>query len=374
MSNENKGIKIIGDGAAPISIVGTGGIALETTQSEVNGHVHSIDGKVATETTLGTVHGHVDSIDGKITACNTGAVAGSVTANAGTNLNTSALATETTLGTVHGHVDSIDTKTPALGQALEAACTPVVLPAAQVVTLTPPAAITGFATETTLGTVHGHVDSIDGKITACNTGAVAGSVTANAGTNLNTSALATETTLGTVHGHVDSIDGKITACNTGAVVVSSGAITETNSGSIKTAIEIMDDWDDGADHARVVLTATTAGGCTPYKNLDVDESEDEVKGSAGKLYWIHAMNLAATKRYLKIYNNTAAGVTVGTTVPDLTFPLPTLGDTNGAGFVWSSDIGVACGTGITIAATTGFADNDTGAPGANEVIVNLGYI
>ena len=96
------------------------------------------------------------------------------------------------------------------------------------------------------------MDSIDGKITACNTGAVAGSVTANAGTNLNTSALATETTLGTVHGHVDSIDGKITACNTGAVVVSSGAITETNSGSIKTAVEIMDDWDDGADHCEVV--------------------------------------------------------------------------------------------------------------------------
>lgn len=33
-----------------------------------------------------------------------------------------------------------------------------------------------LATEATLGTVHGHVDSIDGKVTACNTGAVAGSV------------------------------------------------------------------------------------------------------------------------------------------------------------------------------------------------------
>jgi hypothetical protein len=36
---------------------------------------------------------------------------------------------------------------------------------------------TGAATEATLGTVHGHVDSIDGKITACNTGAIAGSLT-----------------------------------------------------------------------------------------------------------------------------------------------------------------------------------------------------
>lgn len=33
------------------------------------------------------------------------------------------------------------------------------------------------------------------------------------------SLLARETTLGTVHGHVDSIDGKITACNTGSVTI-----------------------------------------------------------------------------------------------------------------------------------------------------------
>lgn len=45
---------------------------------------------------------------------------------------------------------SIDGKVPALGQALAVAAVPVVLTAIQVVTLTPPAAITGFATETTL--------------------------------------------------------------------------------------------------------------------------------------------------------------------------------------------------------------------------------
>lgn len=45
---------------------------------------------------------------------------------------------------------AIDGKTPALGQAVAGASTPVVLPAAQITTLTPPAAITGFATETTL--------------------------------------------------------------------------------------------------------------------------------------------------------------------------------------------------------------------------------
>lgn len=62
-------------------------------------------------------------------------------------------------------VGSIDTKTPALGQALAAASVPVVLTAAQITTLTPPAAITGFATEATLST-------LNGKVTAVNTGAV----------------------------------------------------------------------------------------------------------------------------------------------------------------------------------------------------------
>lgn len=55
-----------------------------------------------------------------------------------------------------GNLASITTNTgriPAQGQALAAASLPVVLTAAQVTTLTPPAAITGFALESTLGTM-----------------------------------------------------------------------------------------------------------------------------------------------------------------------------------------------------------------------------
>lgn len=150
----------------------------------------------------------------------------------------------------------------------------------------------------------------------------------------------------------------------------------------ETATDSVDEGDAGCPRMtldrKVIVTPyahAAAGGHTPFKSLDLDESEEEVKASGGKLFWVHAINLAATKRYLKIYNNTAAGTTVGTTVPDLTFPIPTLGDTNGAGFaIHFGEHGIALGTGITIAATTGFADNDTGAPGANEVIVNLGFL
>jgi hypothetical protein len=143
----------------------------------------------------------------------------------------------------------------------------------------------------------------------------------------------------------------------------------------------VDEGDAGAarmtlDRKQIMATYVhaAAGGATPYKNLDCDETEDEIKGTAGKLYWVHAINLANAKRYLKFYNATAANVTVGTTTPVLTFPIPTMGDTNGAGFTINfGDMGVQFDTALTVAATTGFADNDTGAPGVNEIILNAGY-
>lgn len=172
------------------------------------------------------------------------------------------------------------------------------------------------------------------------------------------------------------------------VLADNTAFTATTSVSMagffadETAPDSVGEGDGGAarmtlDRKQIVTpyAHAGAGGATPYKNLDVDQTEDEVKATAGKLFWLHAMNLAATKRYLKIYNATAATVVVGTTVPDLTFPLGTQGDTNGAGFtIHFGDIGLQFTTAITIAATTGFADADAGAPGANEVIVNLGFL
>lgn len=85
-------------------------------------------------------------------------------------------ATEATLA-------SIDGKIPSLGQALAASSVPVVLTAAQLTTLTPPAAITGFATETTLAAVKTAVEIIDnfisgtkGLVTEDNSAAIAASL------------------------------------------------------------------------------------------------------------------------------------------------------------------------------------------------------
>lgn len=60
----------------------------------------------------------------------------------------SGAATSAKQDTGNTSIASVDSKTPALGQALAAASTPVVLTAAQVTTLTPPAAITNYAAET----------------------------------------------------------------------------------------------------------------------------------------------------------------------------------------------------------------------------------
>ena len=120
-------------------------------------------------------------------------------------------------------------------------------------------------------------------------------------------------------------------------------------------------------------TATT-GGCSIFRSLDLDESQEEVKGSAGTLYGGIAINLASAVRYLKFYNAPTASVTVGTTTPVITIPIPAESSNLGGGFVLPIPAqGVAFSAGITVAAVTGVADNDTTGAGTNEVVVNLWY-
>ncbi len=119
-------------------------------------------------------------------------------------------------------LSSIDTKTPALGQALAAASVPIVLTAAQLTTLTPPAAITGFATAAkqpalgTAGSASADVLTIQGiaSMTAIKTDGsgvtqpVSGTVTSNVGT---TNGLALDATL---TGGSQQIQGNIAAAAT----------------------------------------------------------------------------------------------------------------------------------------------------------------
>lgn len=136
----------------------------------------------------------------------------------------------------------------------------------------------------------------------------------------------------------------------------------------------------GADGSASIVTATnglpvaaylspaTSGGLSIFRVLDLDETEDEAKSSAGQVFGWFFANQATSWRYVKFYNATAASVTVGSTTPVLTLPLP---PQSAANVEFTN--GIVFSTAITIAATTGVADADTGAPAANDVVFNLFY-
>jgi hypothetical protein len=112
----------------------------------------------------------------------------------------------------------------------------------------------------------------------------------------------------------------------------------------------------------------TSGGLDIFRSLDLDETEEEIKASAGQIGWYYLFNAASSTRFFKFYNATAASVTVGSTTPVLTIAVPA-----GSGANAPTEHMLAFGTAITAACTTGVADADTGAPAANECILNVGY-
>ena len=127
----------------------------------------------------------------------------SITANAGTNLNTSALALES-----GGNLASINTKIPVLGQALAGASVPVVLPAAQITTLTPPTTVT--VTQATASALNATVIGT----TAAGSGAASGLVTVQgnaSGTPVPVSGTVTTTPSGEQNVNLNQVGGSAIA-------------------------------------------------------------------------------------------------------------------------------------------------------------------
>jgi hypothetical protein len=138
----------------------------------------------------------------------------------------------------------------------------------------------------------------------------------------------------------------------------------------------IDEGDAGAarmtlDRKQIItLQPHTNGGLSVFRSLDLDETEEDVKTSPGCLYKLRITNRTTSVRYVKLYNETAANVTVGTTTPLDTIPVPA----NASDYTVLTEnfggVGLTFDTALSIAATTGFADNDTGAPGTNDIIVS----
>lgn len=122
---------------------------------------------------------------------------------------------------------------------------------------------------------------------------------------------------------------------------------------------------------KVNVLPETTGGLSIFRSIDLDEGTLEVvKNSAGQVYGMWVTNTATATRFIKFYDATSG--TAGTGTPVITIGIPGNSSDDVSG-LFASTHGIAFATGICVGATTGVADNDTGAPGANEVIINIFY-
>lgn len=341
------------------------GFATSAKQDTLIGHVDGIEGSVdGIEALLTTIEGNQLPDSHNVTVDNASiAVTGTVTANAGTNLNTSALALETggNLAAIKAKTDNI----PALGQALAAGSVPVVLTAAQLSTLTPPAAITGFATSAKQDTIIGHVDGIETVLGTIDTdtGNIVTSVqlldNAVDGNYLNTNMNIAGTDVAGGNG--------TTSAQTQRVTISSDSTGQVKLAAGTAAIGKLAA-NSGVDIGDVDVLSLPDSGQSIFRSIDLDESEEAVKATAGTLYGWYLYNNSSATLYMKLYNATVANVTVGTTTPVMTIPVPA-----GSAANVSFNGGITFGTAISAAVTTGVADNNTGAPAANDFIANIFY-
>lgn len=116
----------------------------------------------------------------------------------------------------------------------------------------------------------------------------------------------------------------------------------------------------------VGLEPRTSGGLSVARYLDLGLTGQVAKGSAGQVYGWRITNQRAGALYVKIYNK-------ATTPTDSDTPIITIALLQGQAETDSFPHGIAFATGIGVRASTGIADNDTGAPGTNEAVVNLFY-
>jgi len=109
-------------------------------------------------------------------------------------------------------------------------------------------------------------------------------------------------------------------------------------------------------------------GLLVYKNISVLNAGSAVKNTPGAIYGMLLQSVANAARYIKFYDKATAPV-VGTDVPKMTILL----NGGNAPIQMETSNGITFLNGIGIGATTGVADNNTGAPAANEVIVTIFY-
>lgn len=128
--------------------------------------------------------------------------------------------------------------------------------------------------------------------------------------------------------------------------------------------------------ARQVVTNPqphTVGGLSVFRSLDLDETEEDVKTSAGQVYGWVITNFATSTRYVKFSNLTAANTTVGSSAVFMTIPVPGNASDDTTLVQSFGGMGIPFDTALCAYATTGLADNDTGAPAGSDVSITVFY-
>ncbi len=210
------------------------------------------------------------------------------------------------------------------------------------------------------GIASGVAQPISGTVTvnALPTGTnVIGSVKATDGTNTAAVKAASTAPLTTDPALVVSISPNSVNANGQAVMASSAPVVIA---SIQSTLAVSP-------------TAVATGGATNVHGFSVTTAPaaTAIKASAGTLYGVQAVNTGAAPVYLKLYNTAAASVTVGTTVPYMTIPVPTVA-TTGSGIVIPFPVGVVFSTAMSWTLTNVAADNDATAVAVGTTL-NIQY-
>ena len=110
---------------------------------------------------------------------------------------------------------------------------------------------------------------------------------------------------------------------------------------------------------------------SPLFDSDGDNSAQAARATEGRLFYVHVVNPNAADAYIQFFDVAAGSVTVGVTVPTLSFLVPAGNGTDAGAFdQWFGDRGIQFNTAITYACTTtatGSTDPTTG------LTVNIGH-
>jgi hypothetical protein len=183
------------------------------------------------------------------------------------------------------------------------------------------------------------------------------------------SGAATEATLSTLNGKVPS---NLTVSSTRLLVDGSG-VTQPVSGTV--AISNVVHVDDNSSSLTVDGTvatnarAETANGGTSLSRTVAAASNNatNVKASAGQVYSIVCMNVAAYAVWVKLYNKASAPT------PGSDTSVWVMGVPAGGGFVFQPPVPLTFGTGISFAIVKNPAESDNTSIAANDCVLSIQY-